>query len=79
MRGGVVVGDQGEGGWSSSIPDRGGVRWSLFFGARRMGERVVLCGIFVGHSCSIFVVVVGHACSIFVVVVGHACSVLSCA
>ena len=36
------MGDQGEGGWSSSMPDRGGVRWSLDFGARRMGERVVV-------------------------------------
>ena len=28
MRGGVVVGAQGDGGWVRSIPDIGGVRWS---------------------------------------------------
>jgi len=42
IRGGDVVGDQGEGGRRSSIPERGGVRWSFDFGARRMGERVVV-------------------------------------
>ena len=29
MRGGVVVGAQGDGGRVRSIPDMGGVRWSL--------------------------------------------------
>ena len=38
MRGGVVVGDQGDGGRRRRIPERGGVRWSLF-GARWIGER----------------------------------------
>jgi len=40
MRGGVVVGTQGEGGRRMSIPDSGGVRWSLV-GTLRIGERVV--------------------------------------
>jgi len=39
MRGGVVVGSQGEGGRSRSIPDRGGVRV-----CRRIGERVFVVG-----------------------------------
>ena len=39
MRGGVVVGAQGEGGRRRSIPDRGGVRWSCV-GDLRIGERV---------------------------------------
>ena len=36
---GAVVGTQGEGGRVMSIPDRGGVRWSLF-GERRIGDGV---------------------------------------
>ena len=43
MRGGVVVGDQGEGGRSRSIPVSGGERWSVFE-ARRIGESVVIVG-----------------------------------
>ena len=39
MRGGVVVGSQGEGGRRRSIPDRGGVRV-----CRRIGERVFVVG-----------------------------------
>ena len=43
MRGGDVVGAHGEGGCRRSIPDMGGVRWSLF-GFCRIGERVVVGG-----------------------------------
>lgn len=32
-----------------SIPDKCGVRWSLVFGARRIGERVVFVVVVVGH------------------------------
>ena len=38
MRGGVVAGDQGDGGLMRRMPDRGGARWSLFV-TLRMGER----------------------------------------
>ena len=49
MRGGVVDGDQGEGGCRRIIPDSGGgVRWSVF-GTRRIGERLVFT---VGNGCS---------------------------
>ena len=40
MRGGVVVGAQGDGGRRSSIPENGCGRWSLDLGARRIGDRV---------------------------------------
>ena len=43
MRGGDVVGAHGEGGCRRSIPDMGGVRWSLFV-ICRIGERVVIGG-----------------------------------
>ena len=43
MRGGVVVGAQGGGGWVRSIPDIGGVRWSLVE-FLTMGEREILVG-----------------------------------
>ena len=39
MRGGVVAGDQGEGGRMRRVSDRGGARWSLVV-ARQIGERV---------------------------------------
>jgi len=42
MRGGVVVGAQGDGGWRSSIPENGCGRWSLDLGARRIGDRVLV-------------------------------------
>ena len=41
MRGGVVVGAQGDGGRWSSIPEKGGVRWSLDVGALGIGDRVL--------------------------------------
>ena len=43
MRGGVVVGAQGDGGRRSSIPDIGGVRWSVV-GVLLIGESEVLVG-----------------------------------
>ena len=43
MRGGVVVGAQGDGGWRSSMPDIGGVRWSVV-GVLLIGESEVLVG-----------------------------------
>ena len=39
MRGGDVAGDQGEGGRTRRVSDRGGARWSLVV-ARLIGERV---------------------------------------
>ena len=48
MRGGDVVGVQGEGGWRNNIPEKGGVRWSCDFGTRRMGEGVFVVVFFVG-------------------------------
>ena len=47
MRGGVVVGDQGEGGCRRSIPVSGGERWSVLE-ARRIDESVVIVGDGVG-------------------------------
>ena len=41
MRAGDVVGAHGEGGCRRSIPDMGGVRWSLFC-VCRIGEREVI-------------------------------------
>ena len=41
MRGGDVFGAHGEGGCRRSIPDMGGVRWSLFR-VCRIGEREVI-------------------------------------
>ena len=46
MRGGVVVGAHGDGGWVRKIPDIGGVRWDLVV-FRCIGEREILgvdCG-----------------------------------
>ena len=44
MRGGVVVGAQGDGGRWSRIPENGCERWSLVLGTRRIGDRVVVAG-----------------------------------
>ena len=54
MRGGVVVGDQGEGGCMRSIPVGGGARWGVFK-TRRIGDGVVVVvvdgGNFVSCCC----------------------------
>jgi len=46
IRGGVVIGSQGDGGFRRSMPDRGGVCW-CFFGIRYIGDRVVGGGVVV--------------------------------
>ena len=60
IRGGVVIGSQGDGGFRRSMSDRGGVCW-CFFGIRYIGDRVVGGGIVV-IGCGVRVIGGVHDC-----------------
>ena len=55
MRGGVVVGAQGDGGRWIRIPENDCERWSLVLGTRRIGDGVLVDGdgfIRCGRACA---------------------------